>query len=210
MEENSKPKPVSPLNNGALMSDRQEEFMRLLTPMQKRLEKFALAMTRDREQASDLVHDTIVLAYEHFHTIRDKNAFTSYVFSIASNLYKRSFRRAKFWGLFDSDRAEQIPDSASLPDTRPDVDLLYRALAKLPDKYREALILFEINDLTINEIRDIQGGSISSIKVRLMRGRRKLAQLLNADNPDSDFDTLPPRKAASVPAHETMKGEHYV
>ncbi len=184
--------------------------MRLLTPMQKRLEKFALAMTHDREQASDLVHDTIVLAYEHFHTIRDKSAFTSYVFSIASNLYKRSFRRAKFWGLFDSNRAEQIPDSASLPDERPDVDLLYRALAKLPDKYREALVLFEINDLSISEIRDIQGGSISSVKVRLMRGRQKLAQLLNADNPGTDPEALARRNTVSVPAtSEIMKGEHY-
>ena len=192
------------------MSKRQqEEFMQLLTPVQKRLEKFALAMTRDREQAGDLVHDTIVLAYEHFHTIRDKNAFTSYVFSIASNLYKRSFRRAKFWGLFDSDRAEQIPDSASLPDTRPDVELLYRALAQLPDKYREALVLFEINDLSINEICDIQKSSVSSVKVRLMRGRRKLAQLLNADNPKVDLDALSPQKAAPIPAHENLKGEHY-
>ncbi len=184
--------------------------MRLLTPMQKRLEKFALAMTRDREQASDLVHDTIVLAYEHFHTIRDRNAFTSYVFSIASNLYKRSFRRAKFWGFFDSDRAEQIPDSAALPDERPDVELLYRALAKLPDKYREAIILFEINDLSINEIRDIQGGSISSVKVRLMRGRQKLAQLLNANNQQTDPGTLSRQPAIPVPAtSETIKGEHY-
>lgn len=184
--------------------------MRLLAPMQKRLEKFALAMTRDRDKAYDLVHDTIVIAYERFHTIRDKNAFTSYLFAIAANQYRRSFRRAKFWGLFDSDKAEQIPDGASLPDTRPDVDLLYRALARLPETYREALVLFEINGLTLNEIRDIQGGSLSSIKVRLMRGRRKLAKLLNADNPEPIVAESPQRQGKSTAAqHETIKGEHY-
>lgn len=188
----------------------QEEFMRLLTPMQKRLEKFALAMTHDREQASDLVHDTIVIAYEHFHTIRDKAAFPSYVFSIASNLYRRSFRRSKFWGLFDSNRAEQIPDGSGLPDERPDVELLYRALAKLPEKYREAIILFEINDLSISEIRDIQGGTISSVKVRLMRGRQKLAQLLNANTPDTNTKAREQRTTNSVPAtSEIVKGEYY-
>jgi RNA polymerase sigma-70 factor (ECF subfamily) len=192
------------------MNDRQqEEFMRLLEPMHKKLEKFALAMTRDREQARDLVHDTIVIAYERFHTIRDKNAFTSYLFSIASNLYKRSFRRSKFWGFFDSEAAEQIPDPSTLPDTKPDIALLYKALAQLPDKYREALVLFEINGLSINEIHAIQGGSLSSIKVRLMRGRQKLAHLLHADNPTKTFDLPPQQKAEDLSGEQLIKGEHY-
>lgn len=192
------------------MNDRQqEEFMRLLKPMHRKLEKFALAMTRDREQACDLVHDTIVIAYERFHTIRDKNAFTSYLFSIASNLYKRSFRRSKFWGFFDSEAAEQIADTSALPDAGPDIALLYKALAHLPEKYREALILFEINGLSINEIHAIQGGSLSSIKVRLMRGRQKLAQLLHADNPIKTFDPPPQQKAEDISAEQLMKGEHY-
>lgn len=193
------------------MSNRQqEEFMKLLAPMQKRLERFALAMTRDREQACDLVHDTIVIAYERFHTIRDKNAFSSYLFSIASNLYKRNFRRSKFWGFFDSDRAEQIPDTTSLPDTQPDVSLLYQALARLPEKYREALILFEINGLSLNEVHAIQGGSLSSVKVRLMRGRQKLAQLLNADNPERDYNQLPQREAETNSAQQLiLKGGNY-
>lgn len=188
----------------------QEEFMNLLAPMQKRLERFAIAMTRDREQACDLVHDTIVIAYERFYTIRDKNAFSSYVFSIASNLYKRNFRRSKFWGFFDNDRAEQIPDQASLPDTQPDISLLYQALARLPEKYREALVLFEINGLSISEVHAIQGGSLSSVKVRLMRGRQKLAKLLHADNPERDYTQPPQREAEDDSAQQLIiKGENY-
>lgn len=184
--------------------------MKLLAPMQKRLERFAIAMTRDREQAYDLVHDTIVIAYERFYTIRDKNAFSSYLFSIASNLYKRNFRRSKFWGFFDSDRAEQIPDEASLPDTQPDISLLYQALARLPEKYREALVLFEINGLSLNEVHAIQGGSLSSVKVRLMRGRQKLAKLLHAENPERDYTQLPQREAEDASAQQLIiKGENY-
>jgi DNA-directed RNA polymerase specialized sigma24 family protein len=59
------------------------------------------------------------------------------------------------------------------------VTLLYNALNLLPVKQRETVMLFEISELSIEEIRNIQGGSISGVKSRLTRGRERLTELLS-------------------------------
>ena len=51
--------------------------MQLLLPVQKRLEAFCFAMTRNEDEACDLVGETILRAYEHFAQIRDSEAFLS-------------------------------------------------------------------------------------------------------------------------------------
>jgi RNA polymerase sigma-70 factor (ECF subfamily) len=56
--------------------------------------------------------------------------------------------------------------------------VLDRALARLPEKQREAVILFEISGFSLAEIREIQGGSLSGVKSRIVRGRDNLANLL--------------------------------
>lgn len=152
--------------------------MELLLPLQKRLEKFAYSMTHDEDEAKDLVQDTILSAWQHFDDVRDHAAFRSYLFSICSNSYKRKYTRAKLFGLFTEDLHETLASSTLAPDDATDTAIVHQALAKLPYKYREALIMHEITGLTVEEIRKVQGGTASAIKVRLMRGRRMLAQHL--------------------------------
>jgi DNA-directed RNA polymerase specialized sigma24 family protein len=73
-----------------------------------------------------------------------------------------------------------IPDEGTTPERAADVAMLNRALARLPERQREAVVLFEISDLSLEEIRVIQGGSLSGVKSRIVRGRQKLAELLDA------------------------------
>jgi len=70
--------------------------------------------------------------------------------------------------------------------------IIRTALAKLPPKYREALVLFELNGLSVDEIRRIQGGTASAVKLRLMRGRTMLAKALGVRKEPEErpvFDT---------------------
>src|SRR4026207_688637 len=83
--------------------EKQARFMELLTPCQKRLENFAFAMTKNEEEACDLVSETILKAYENFEQIRDSKAFLSYLFSISSRLHKRKRWRGRLFGTYDDE-----------------------------------------------------------------------------------------------------------
>ena len=136
-------------------------------------------MTRNKEEARDLVGETILRAYENFDKIEDKNLFKSYVFSIASRLYRRGQWRKRIFGEYDESAAENLISNDFSAETNIDVQILYDAMQKLPEKQREAISLFEISGFSIEEIKEIQGGSISGVKSRLKRGRSKLKQLLS-------------------------------
>ena len=149
--------------------DRQERFLALLLPVRNRLVHFARAMTRHREEADDLVGDTILAALERFDQIRGHEAFLSYLFTIAVRIHRRRRWRGRLFGSYNEEQAATIPDRGSSPDRAADVAMLHKALAKLPERQREALVLFEISDLTLEEIRVVQGGSLSGGKARIVR-----------------------------------------
>ncbi len=152
--------------------------MALLEPCLARLSRYCHAMTKDVDDGRDLLSDAILLAYENFEHLRVPEAFTSYIFTTARRLFYRRERRKKFWGVFGSE-AEAIADEREpSPEIRLDLEALDRALSALPEKQREAVILFEISGLSLAEIREVQGGSLSGVKSRIVRGREKLAVLL--------------------------------
>lgn len=165
-------------SNAARGNDKHAKFMALLEPCLARLSRYCHAMTKDVDDGRDLLSDAILLAYENFEHLRVPEAFTSYIFTTARRLFYRRERRKKFWGVFGSE-AEAIADEREpSPEIRLDLEALDRALSALPEKQREAVILFEISGLSLAEIREVQGGSLSGVKSRIVRGREKLAVLL--------------------------------
>lgn len=157
---------------------KQKEFMELLNPVYPKIERYILAMTRNRELAKDLLHDTILAAYQNFDSIRNREAFLSYLFTIASNLHKRSFRRNKFKGEFHEEEVVEIPDRGTMPDTAADIAIMYNAMSSLSEPIREAVVMFEVAGMSLAEIQEIQGSTLSNIKQRVARGRKRLAELL--------------------------------
>lgn len=164
--------------------EKQEQFLSLFEPVRDRLYRFARMMTSDAEEARDLVGDTILLVYEHFESIRSKEAFLSYVFTVASRLHRRRKWRARIFDLLEDWHTDNLRARETTAEHRIDIQMLYAALDKLPEKQRECIVLFEILGFSIEEIRAIQGGSPSGVKTRLMRGRQALARLLGVDDMD--------------------------
>lgn len=170
---------VSDTDNPAV--DRQRRFLRLLEPVHDNLARFVQAMVRDREDARDLIAETILQAYQRFDTLRDEGAFLSFLFTIARRACRREMFKRRLHALFaPTSSADDHPSNDRGPDTAADVATLYRGLAMLGAAQREAVHLFEIAGLSIEEIRAIQGGTISGVKSRLARGRRRLAVLLGS------------------------------
>jgi hypothetical protein len=74
-------------------------------------------------------------------TLKSEQATASWLFSIARNIARQRKRRGKFWGAFDAAQVREKPSEHTPPDVSAEVALLREALAKLPEKQREALTL---------------------------------------------------------------------
>ncbi len=155
-----------------------EDFLQLLEPIYPRLARYSFAVTRDKEAAADLTSDTVLAALEQFESMKSLDNFAGYLFTIASRLHKRRRFRERFKVAYTASYAEARIDSSPSPDQAAEIAIVMMALETLPPKIRETVVLFDVADLSLEEIRVIQGGSLSGVKSRLTRGREMLKQTL--------------------------------
>lgn len=170
------------LHRTATMAARQERFLALLDPVYERLESFAFAMEPDREKALDLVGETVLRAWEQFERLNDPAAFLKWLLVTARRIRMRRLWRRRLFGEYDERYAADLREASVAPDLSVDIAALHDALACLPERQREAIVLHEITGLSLKEILPIQGGTLSALKVRLHRGRKELARLLGVDD----------------------------
>lgn len=177
-----------------LSKAQQEEFLALLDLHHDAFVRYVRAMTRDSEQARDIVAETILLALERFDTLREPASFLFFLIAIARRLFWRSGRWGRLFLRLEEKHEELAIDAAAAPDLQPDVRLLHECISRLPARQREALALFELAGLRLEEIRDLQGGSLSGVKSRIARARKRLAAQLN----EHDEGTAPERREGNV------------
>lgn len=156
--------------------------MELLQPVYSRLERFVLAMVRNRETAKDIIHETVGIAYQQFDNIRHKEAFLSYLFTIAVRVNKQYSAYTRRTAETDEDFWDYMASGGASPEATADYRALYEALDRLPEQQREAVIMFELLGFSMKEIQKVQGGTLVSVKVRISRARKKLAQILGVNS----------------------------
>ncbi|MBL7987268.1 MAG: RNA polymerase sigma factor [Chlorobi bacterium] len=159
---------------------RQEQFLRLLMPVRNQLFRFAVALMRDHDDAMDLTAETILIALEGYDERKPDSGFKSYLFTIATRLCRRITMRRRWFLPLQPELSESIAGNETPPDVAADVGALRTALGQLPARQREAITLFELAGLSLQEVQQVQGGSLSGVKSRIVRGRRRLAELLGA------------------------------
>lgn len=157
---------------------KQNSFMQLYEPLHLSFSNFCRSMANNYADAEDLMHDSLIAAFEQFEQLEDNKRFAGYLFTIASNLFKKQLRRKKFKGNYIEKEALLLEDLGLNPEYRTELAVIMQKMEQLPQKQKEALILFHISDLPLEEIRNIQGGSLSAVKQRIKRGRERLMQLL--------------------------------
>lgn len=157
---------------------KQKRFMELYEPLNDRLARFVYSMVWDKEEARDVISDTVLAAYESFEKIRNHQAFLSYLFTIASRTWMKRIKKAQMVTTLTEVHTNTIADETTNIESRSELNEFYAALSTLPEKQREAVSLFEISGLSLNEILEIQGGSLSGVKSRVTRGREELARIL--------------------------------
>ena len=148
-------------------------------------------MVSNREDAEDLAQEVFVRAFGAIKTFRREANLRTWLYKIASNLCVDRYRRAgleKQWIVplereqGDSVRPMDIPDHSNDPKRsfeRSELQAeVQRALLKLPDKLRSAIILFDIEGMTYEEIADAMECPMGTVKSRIFNARLKLRELL--------------------------------
>ncbi len=162
-------------------SDREQRFMDALVPVQAGVERYALSLVRDRDDAKDLMQETVAIVWRKFDSIADPAAFKSYLLTIMTNLHRRRYRRGKIFRPLTEIDTEYLADNSPLPDRTAEMGIVKDALLRLSPKAREAIILYEIEDMKVADIAKIQRSTVSAVKVRLMRARARLAKILDVE-----------------------------
>lgn len=151
--------------------------MELYNPIKDQLERYCLAITRNREDAKDLLSETILQTYSRIDSIKDKSKFPNYIFRVAKRIDIKMKKKISTTQSLDTLKIEK-KDTNSNVDIRLDIKIMYEALSKLSIKLKQAVILYEISGFSMKEIAEIEECSLSAAKIRVMRGRNELTGLL--------------------------------
>ncbi|HEV2757167.1 MAG TPA: sigma-70 family RNA polymerase sigma factor [Actinomycetota bacterium] len=172
----------------------QAAFSALVRRHEDRVFGIAIRMTGDRADALDATQDTFVALFRQAGSFRGDAAFTTWLYRVAVNATRDLLRKRRRL----PDPTEELPEQTA-PGTPPEetVNLrldLAQALAGLPDEYREAVLLHDLGAVPYEEIAQITGAALGTVKSRISRGRRRLAAALR--------DVEQPARP------RTSKGEH--
>lgn len=177
------------------MKDKQDLFLELYEPQKERLWRFCLSISFNYEDAKELLAETIYQSYINFDKVRNETAFLSYMFTIASRINNKRTKKSRieYWTFEDLDN---LTGNSETPENLLEYKEMYLALKTLPNDQKEAIILSDLMGFSRKEISEIQNTNIENVKVRLYRGRKKLAKLLglelSKDNLEvNEFISLP-------------------
>lgn len=141
----------------------------------ERLTNFVLGKTKDENLAKDIVQDVFVKVFTKANTLQDPNKLVSWIYQIARNEIANHFRNAKVKTL---EQEVNTIETFNKSLTSEVAECLHPLIDTLPKKYKEALILADIEKIPQKEIAERLSISYSGAKSRVQRGREMLKSIM--------------------------------
>jgi RNA polymerase sigma-70 factor, ECF subfamily len=155
-------------------------FARVLESLRPDLLRFAFWLARDRAVAEDVVQETLIRAWKSREDLKDSAATRPWLLTIVRREHARLYERKRLPTVDVADVEQQGDPALSTGDTS-DADAaledLRRAILKLPDEYREPLVLQVLGGLTTAEIAAELALTQPAVLTRLFRARNKLREI---------------------------------
>jgi RNA polymerase sigma-70 factor (ECF subfamily) len=164
-------------------------YTEIVSRYKDKLTNFVYRYVGNYDDSDDIVQDTFVKVYVSKHLYKEVAKFSTWIYTIAINLAKTKIIKKQKYKTFsisdaydDEDKDFDIPDNAFTPDVDANSKFLsehiQKALDKISDNYRELVILRDIEDFSYEEIVEMTGLPMGTVKSRINRGREKLQELL--------------------------------
>jgi RNA polymerase sigma-70 factor, ECF subfamily len=129
-----------------------------------------------QQDVDDVLQDVLLKIHQNARHLHEDSRFGPWVYSIARNAVIDRLRR-KSPVAFDADAAEHIADAGEPEGHQPLVDCVSPFVTRLPEAYRHAITLVELEGLTQAEAARMAGVSLSGMKSRVQRGRRMMREM---------------------------------
>jgi RNA polymerase sigma-70 factor, ECF subfamily len=186
-------------------------FETLLEEQLPRIRRYARAFVASEPDADDLAQEALLRVYRNLRAFRWQAAFTTWLFAVVRSAFldaskgRAGTRRSLEEPLREAHGEREggsRPDEAL--DAAEDRRLVWAALRQVPAEFRSALVLFDIEGCSYDEVAAIEGVAVGTVKSRLHRGREHLRRLL-APGPAaqagerSAAQSAEPRRTAAAP-----------
>lgn len=173
----------------------QADFVEEAIPHMDAVYRFALRLAGSQDAAEDLVQDTFFRAYRAWDQYTPGTRCKSWLFTICRNVFLRQRERRQRHDEILTETAQEDPRSlsreapvfAASKDSDPEGEFfkaivdntILEAIDALPEEYRIAVVLSDLEDMSYNEIAEIMEIPVGTVKSRLFRGRRQLQKRLH-------------------------------
>lgn len=158
-----------------------ESFQKIYDLFARKVLNFIYRMVNSVEEAEDLTQETFVTVYQKLGSLKDNDKFEPWLFRIARNYVYQKYRSRPPAAISVDATDEEGQEIIQLADERKNPDQEYQAgelreviqnvVADLPEKYREVFVLSALKRLRYEEIAEIVGRSLPSVKTDIHRAR---------------------------------------
>lgn len=174
---------------GAYLDGDSRAFDQLFSRYSGRLLNFINRMIGDRDRAEDLVQEAFIRVYRHLPRFDRSKQFSTWIYTIASNLAKNELRNRRrspvALGQLPETTGEEGWSAPQFEDSRTRPDVMYRqrylaeavsrSVARLSSRHREVFVLRELEGRSYEEIAELTGSHLGTVKSRLNRARQSFA-----------------------------------
>lgn len=162
-------------------------FTELVRPHFAAVRRFAYSFSRSWQDADDLVQEALLKAFQSLHSFRAQSSLLTWLYAVTRSVCidhhrTRAVRTANLYEPLNDDLPEADARLDEALDQRREAAQLWAAIRALEPEFRGALVLFDIEGLSYEEVARIEQIPVGTVRSRLSRARRKLADALREKN----------------------------